>query len=167
MAPGGNPRGCFIGGDAVKALEAERDENTERVPLTTAELMSLGIQIKALEKPKAEARKQATQAKPGEQVGSQVSVTGRQPTSQGRTSDLVGKALGIGARTFERGSSVYEAAKEEPEKHGDLIEVMNERGVNPAYLELKRRREAERPTAQPAQQPQREERIEPVKVVRP
>src|SRR5690606_37261905 len=142
--------------DAVKALEAERDENTERVPLTTRENMSLALRIEALEKPKAEERIAATQAKPGEKVGDKAKVARPEPKERYQTRDVVGKAVGISGSTFTRGKAVFQAAEAEPEKYGDLFEVMNKRGIIPAYLELKRRREAEQPTAQPAQQNQRE-----------
>jgi ParB-like chromosome segregation protein Spo0J len=56
--------------DAAALLRAERDENTCRKAMTASELHAIGKALEALERPKAAERQQATQAKPGEQVGS-------------------------------------------------------------------------------------------------
>src|SRR4051794_28265559 len=45
--------------EAVAALQAERDENTCREPMTPAEVVDLGRRIEELEKPKAAARMKA------------------------------------------------------------------------------------------------------------
>ncbi len=58
----------------------------------------------------------------------------------GRTRDKVAAALGVSGKTYEKAKQVVEAAEETPEQFGDLPEVMNDRSVDAAHKELRRRR---------------------------
>lgn len=63
-------------------------------------------------RPKAEARKRATQAKPGEQVGSSKLDA---PTGEpARTDETVAAAVGLGKDTYRKAKAIVEAAEEDP-----------------------------------------------------
>lgn len=141
--------------DAVKALKVERDENTCRKDFTKSEAVALGRELEKLERVQAKERKAATQAKPGDKVGA---VNFTAPSDTGYTRDKVGAAIGMSGVTYQRAKTVIEAAEEDPEKYGHLVEQMDATGkVQPAYSELKKLRE-NRPRRQ-----SREEREKQIK----
>lgn len=125
--------------DALKALVAERDENTCREHLTPTELVELGRQIEALEKPAAKQRQGArTDLEHG----------GKLPqSSAGKTRDKVAAALGVGSKTYEKAEQVVVAAEEDPEAFGDLPELMNKKSVDAAHRLLKKRGGGPKPRA--------------------
>lgn len=136
--------------DKVKALKAERDENTCRVALTRSEMLDFASRLMALERPKAEERQKATRigaANPGEgQCPS--------PEKPGKTADKVGEAVGISGRTLTRAQAVLDAGKVDATKYGDLAKRVRseDEPVEPLYQELRRRQEVyaaadERPAA--------------------
>ena len=130
--------------DALSALRAEQAENTCREPFTMTEMVEIGRMIEELEKPKAAERKGGRPRK--ETSGKLPAVSG------GDTRDKVAKALGVSGKTYEKAKKVVEAAESEPEKFEDIAQRMEESGkVDPAYRELKSRKEA--PTATPQKQP--------------
>lgn len=88
---------------AVERLKVERDENTERKPMTPEELVHLGRALEALERPKARERMTAGRPYVQENIGS----------TAGATRDVVAGALGISASTYERAKAVVEAAEDE------------------------------------------------------
>ena len=115
---------------AVSLLIAERDENTCREPMRPSELVALGMEVEALERPKAKAR-QGTRNDlviPGSQ--------GIEP----RVREKVGKALGISGATYQRGRAITDAAHD-PERPPEIrdaarkaLDEMDETGrVRSAY----------------------------------
>ena len=108
--------------DAVTALKAERDENTERKAMTPSEMVALGKRIEAIEKPKAEERL-ADGRVLGGKVGGRGSDSSRfpgpasysdgLPTETGRVRHAVGQALGISGPTYQRLKTVVETAQDE------------------------------------------------------
>lgn len=86
---------------AADRLTAERDENVERKPMTPEELVSLGMALEELERPRARERMMAGQAPSGHVTGGS------------ETREIVGKALGMSATTYERAKSVVKAAQSE------------------------------------------------------
>lgn len=137
--------------EAVSALRAELDENTCREPLTPMEIVELGRRLEALEKPKAKARKEATQAKKGERVGSVGGGNLPPPTADtGKTRDKVAGALGVSGRTYEKAKQVVESAEADPDRFGDLPAAMGQTSVDAAHREMKARREGDsKPKAEP------------------
>ncbi len=131
--------------DATRLLVAERDENTCRKDFTPSEAVAIGERIEALEKPKAEERKQATQAKPGIGKAGGGKLPSPEPSSR-KTRDAVGKAVGMSGKTFEKARAVVAAAAKDP-AHRKLVERMDKTGkVDGAFKELKRHeQEAARP----------------------
>lgn len=151
--------------DAIKRLKAERDENTCRVNFTASEAVELGKSLEALERPKAEERKAATQSKPGEKAGSQGGGKLPPPSgenlgkpficqlcgdpsygaghlcSKGKTRDKVAAAVGMSGRTYEKAKAVVQSA-DKPDAAPAVIEAkaeMDRTGkVDPAYQTVKR-----------------------------
>lgn len=92
--------------DAVKALHAERDENTCRKDFTPSELFSMGQAIEAIEAPKAAERRLA-----GLNNSSLGSVEPNE--GNGRTNDKVAEALGVSAAHYRRAKRVVTAAEDQ------------------------------------------------------
>jgi ParB family chromosome partitioning protein len=109
-------------GDLVKALRAERDENTCRKPFTKSEMVAMAKMIRAYEdKAAAERRKKALQNR----NNSSVKIT---EPENGRARDKVAAALGTNWKTLESAETVV--AQGVPE----LVTAMDEGrlGVAPA-----------------------------------
>jgi ParB-like nuclease domain len=116
--------------DALLVLIAERDENTCRKDFAPSEVFALFRQLEQLEREKAQQRKKATQAKPGEGVVG----GGNFPPpdgigTNGKTRDKMAKVAGMSGRTYERLKAVCEAAEQEPERYAKLREGMDRTGA--------------------------------------
>jgi hypothetical protein len=95
--------------DAADRVQAERDENTCRKNMTASELVAIGLALEELERPKARAR----QVLAGERFGRGTDSSGsREPELSGRTSGVVGPALGMSRVTYERAKSVVLASQD-------------------------------------------------------
>lgn len=111
--------GCVVADDldaAVARLRAERDENTERKPMTPAELVSLGMALEELERPLAKGR-QGTRTDLGRRPQLSVHVNGKLPPAgapadaqAGEARQKVASALGISTTTYQRAKAVVLAA---------------------------------------------------------
>jgi ParB family chromosome partitioning protein len=101
--------------DAAAALRGERDENTERLAMRTSELVSLGLALEALERPRAAARK-AT----GQQLGGKARHLASRSRDReangdgppGQTREIVAAALGLGETSYRRAKVVVAAASD-------------------------------------------------------
>lgn len=119
--------------DAADRLAAERDENTERKPMTPSELVALAKAIEAIEAPKAAERQQA-----GRQRGADVTA-GRLPASAGakpsvQTRDVVAGAVGIGRTNLSNAKKIIEAAEAGDPRAIEAKEQMDRTGqIQPAY----------------------------------
>lgn len=123
--------------DAVKILQAERDENTCRKDFTPSELVAIGRTLEEFEGQQAKER-QGTRTDLDEHSGQ------RPECSKGDTRDKVAAAVGTSGSTYERAKTVVAAAEAEPEKYGHLVTEMDESGkVNPALRELRQIQEHE------------------------
>lgn len=89
--------------DAILALAAERDENTCRKPWTASELAEMGKRLEELERPKAEERKGGRPNKE-ETSGNFPEVSG------GEVRDIVGEALGVSGKTYEKAKTIADDA---------------------------------------------------------
>lgn len=108
---------------ALSHLLAEKDENTCREDPQASEKIILGLQIEKLEKPRAKERQRAGQEKGRNRSQT---VPGNLPaTKRSDTRDVVGKGVGMSGKTFEKGKAVVEAAARNPEKYGDLVDLMD------------------------------------------
>jgi ParB family transcriptional regulator, chromosome partitioning protein len=140
---------------AVKRLQAERDENTERKPMTPEELVAVGEQLEELERPRAARRMAATQYGSVHVNGADATSTSGEKTPTERrvreTRNFVGGALGWSGTTYERAKSVVETARDQtaPPKIRDLaraaLQEMNATGnIHGPFERLRQARSAEK-----------------------
>jgi ParB family chromosome partitioning protein len=118
-------------------LSAERDENEVRKNLTRTEAIEIGRLIEKTEKINAEERRRLGR-------WAEKNASGKNPeassNTKGNVRDIVGKAIGMDGRTYEKGKSVIEAAENKPGKFGDLpAEMDSSCNINGTYKEMKRR----------------------------
>lgn len=122
--------------DALKLLQAERDENTCRKDLTPGEAVTIGKELEKLERKGAgERRAQA----PGKPQGTKKVSSGNLPEeTKGETRDKVGAAVGMSGRTYQKAKAVVDAAEANPEKHAETLKEMDATGkVDPAFKKVK------------------------------
>lgn len=119
--------------DAALALRAERDENVERLELKPSEIAALAKKLRPFEKKEAKDRQRKSggdHRKPGCDKLSQ-------PPS-GKTREKVAEAVGVSHCTLDKIEAVVEAAEENPEQFGSVLQEMDETGkVDPAYKKVK------------------------------
>jgi ParB family chromosome partitioning protein len=120
--------------DAVAALRAERDENLCRKDFSPSEAVAIGKALEDLERAEAKKRQQE-----GGRAGGKAS--GKLPeASKGEARDKVAASVGMSPRTYDKAKDVAEAAEQDPEKYGDLVQEMDETGkVDSAHKKLKER----------------------------
>jgi hypothetical protein len=90
-----------------------------------ADAMAIGKRLGAPERPKAKKR----QAKAGPASGQRRKPSASDTTSEllGRTTDKVGKALGVLRITYKRAKAITEAAEQDPTTFGPLVREMDRR----------------------------------------
>lgn len=116
--------------DAVDLLKAERDENTCRKPMTASELIALGRQIEALEKPKAAEALRRGQLKGAAVTAGRLSVpANEEPSSVERfdSRERAAEAVGLSTATYSRIKQIANAAEGYEESRGQRTEVEPER----------------------------------------
>lgn len=92
---------------AVERLRAERDENTSRKPMTPGELVSLGLALEQLERPKARERQGRGRWAPS--LSSGEDNDGSPPP---KTDAVVADAIGMSQTTYHRARTVVNAASD-------------------------------------------------------
>lgn len=125
--------------DAADRLRAERDENTQREPMLPSELVSLGLALEALERPRAAARKVA-----GVKPAPSVHVNGRSEEPRGETREIVASALGMSTSSYQRAKTIVAAATDptlpEPERRiaQEALADMDDTGlISPSFNRVK------------------------------
>ncbi len=117
--------------EASAALRAEWDENVCRKDMLPSEKVSLGAELEKLERPKAAARKAATQAKPGEGAVGGENFSGPE---KGEVGEKVGKAIGMSRPTYHRARHVVAEAEAGNPVAVEAVEEMDRTGkVTPAF----------------------------------
>jgi len=111
--------------DALALLRAEIDENVERKELLPSEYVPASEELEKLERGAAKERQ-------GRRTDLEHS--GKLPKSDSR--ETIAATVGVSGKTYEKAKAVYEAAEQEPETFGRLLEVMD-KSVDKAYRELK------------------------------
>lgn len=100
--------------DALARLRIERDENTERKPMTPEELVRLGKALEELERPRAANREAAAKHRAGRARHGLPPAAGCPPEHaaepNGKTREVVAAALGISSSTYERAKTVVDTA---------------------------------------------------------
>jgi ParB/RepB/Spo0J family partition protein len=136
---------CHSADDALKALEAERDENSCRRQLSPSEAVALGEAIEKLEKPKAAERQKegVSQTEVLEPSGNLPEGCQTDVGTSGETREKAAQAAGMGARTYEKAKEVVNAAKENPELKPLVAEMDATGKVDGAFRKLKAAQAAE------------------------
>lgn len=131
---------AYTVGDELKALYAERDENTCRKDFTPSEAVAMAEAIEPLERQAARERKAASNAE-------RENFT---PSEKGKSLDFTAAAVGMSRPTLQKAREVVEAAKREPERYKPIEDQMNRTGkVDGAYKELQRAIKQEAKAATP------------------
>ena len=118
--------------DLYQAARGEAHENLVRKDLLPSEIVALKRAIEPFERREARERQgsRAVLCHPA-------IVAEGQRASPGDARDKIARYLGVGRTTIERAEAVVEAAEEEPEEYGYLVEQMDRSGkVAGAYRRL-------------------------------
>lgn len=145
--------------DAMRFIEAERDENICRKDFTPEEAVTLAEALLEIEKPKAQKRKsdgnkaggkKGGKSRPAENSSTGISRKPKIRDESNHAKNIAARSVGMDRRTLEKATEVVNAAKSEPEKYGHLVEKMNATGkVGGVHRQLKVARQAEAIAAEP------------------
>jgi ParB-like chromosome segregation protein Spo0J len=113
--------------DAMKILQAERDENTERKPFNPSEALDLAERLEPLER-KAAKRRQRNAGRNHGRGKVSIAPDKLSEPIKGTASDRVAQAVGISRHTLAKIKAVTEAAKENPKRYQPLVEEMDRTG---------------------------------------
>ena len=131
--------------DLYQAARGEAHENFVRKDLLPSEIVALKRAIEPMERREARQR-QGSRA----DLCHPATVAER----QGDARDKIARYLGVGRTTIERAEAVVDAAEEEPEEYGYLVEQMDRSGkVAGAYRRLEVLRQAKELNAAPPELP--------------
>lgn len=126
--------------DAVMHLSAERDENTCRKDFTPSEAVAIGKALEKLEKPKAEERMVSGKGEGGSGGRGNKKPSGNFPEGNVKgkeVRDIIGEAVGMSGRTYQKAKAVIERAEADPEGFAEVVEEMDRSGkVSPAYAKV-------------------------------
>jgi N6-adenosine-specific RNA methylase IME4/ParB-like chromosome segregation protein Spo0J len=124
--------------DLYQAARGEAHENFVRKDLLPSEILAFKRAIEPLE------RREARQRQGGRaDLCHLATVAECQRADPGDARDRISRYLGVGRTTIERAEAVVEAAEEEPEEYGHLVEQMDRSGkVASAYRRLEVLRQA-------------------------
>jgi N6-adenosine-specific RNA methylase IME4 len=135
--------------DLLQAARGEAHENFVRKDLLPSEIVALKRAIEPLERREARQR-QGSRA----DLCHPATVAECQGAYPGDTRDNIARYLGVGRTTIERAEAVVEAAEEEPDEYGHLVEQMDRSGkVAGAYRRLTVLRQARELNAAPPELP--------------
>jgi N6-adenosine-specific RNA methylase IME4 len=130
--------------DLDMPVQAEADENMMRLDFTPSERVAIAKTIEAEERRAAKERIR-TQRPPGKSPGDREATTAR---------TRIAKRVGTSYQTLQRANEVVEAAREDPDAYGYLVEKMDRSGsVAAAHRELIVKRKAEEIRKSPPQLP--------------
>ena len=152
--------------DAVRFIEAETDENACRLALSPSEAQEQQEKREVLFRPQGEAA-QKSQGERGKEGGRGKKKTprGNAPRGSGtaskqddtkRSAERAAAGTGYSRRTLARVKEIKEAAKQEPEKYGELAKLLEKRdcNVNGIYKRFKNMQAVEQIKVQPPPLPE-------------
>ena len=98
--------------DALKALEAERDENTCRMELKPSEKVAIGLRLEEVEEPAAQARRREGQRRGGRarQVDDKLSSSS---DASNMVRERVGRVVGMSGTIYQRAKRVCQSGDQE------------------------------------------------------
>jgi DNA methylase/ParB/Sulfiredoxin domain len=127
-------------------IKGEYHENVVRKGFTTSELVELKKAIEPLERKEAEERQRLGRTKGGkmhfdknDDVPNSSSMLGGSfppsndnsvPINGGKTRDKLADYVGISHITLKKAEKIYDAAKKQPEKYGDLLKKLDQRRIS-------------------------------------
>ena len=119
--------------DAIVALKAERDENTCRMDKVPSELAALGKRLEEVEQVESEKRRNSKLVQNtvvenfhnGESDALTPETIRANKSLRGKTRDIVGSALGISGKTYEKMKAVIDSGIPE------LVEAMDSSKIKP------------------------------------
>lgn len=101
----------------------ELDENVCRLDLPNSERIKLGRMIEEEERQAAKKRQATSTGGADPQL---IAASGKLPEALGGdTRDKIGEKIGLSGKSYERGKQVIEAAEQDPERFGHLIDLLN------------------------------------------
>jgi N6-adenosine-specific RNA methylase IME4 len=125
--------------DLLQAARGEAHENLVRKDLLPSEIVALKRAIEPLERRDARER----QGHRADLCHPATVAEGQRPCP-GDARDKIARYLGVGRTTIDRAEAVVEAAEEDPEEYGHLVEQMDRSGsVASAYRRLSVERQAQ------------------------
>ena len=131
--------------DLYQAARGEAHENFVRKDLLPSEIVALKRAIEPLER-------RAARERQGSRTDLCLPATVAE--CQGAARDKIARYLGVGRTTIDRAEAVVEAAEEDPEEYGHLVEQMDRSGkVAGAYRRLIVTKQAKELEAEPAPLP--------------
>jgi len=131
--------------DLYQAARGEAHENLVRKDLLPSEIVALKRAIEPLERREARARQ-----------GSRADLCHPATVAEGQgdARDKIARYLGVGRTTIERAEAVIEAAEEDPDEYGHLVDQMDRSGkVAGAYRRLTVLKQAKELNAAPPELP--------------
>ena len=129
--------------DGMDLLKAQRDENSVRKDFLPSEAVALAQAFQEEEKKAAAQRAQEGRKRGGLIRQGSLVETCHEP-DWGKTRDRLASICGMSGRTLEKAKAVMEAAEQEPEKYGALLQEMDlTRRVDGVYKILNKRKQAE------------------------
>lgn len=138
---------------------AEHAENTFHKPFTLEEAIPAGLEVAKIAEKMAKDKqatagqvggKKAGRGRPINRGGTKKTTPKPKRDTSARTDHKAAKAAGMSATKFRQAQAVMDAAAEDPENYGDLLEEMN-RTQRPAgaYNKCKKRKQAEEISQEP------------------
>lgn len=127
----------YFGSDALGLVASE---NSARRHLTASQIAMAGTKLVAIEAERARKRMEATQAKPGEQVGHRLPPSGGS-LDHGDAVEIVSKKLGIGENTLRRATNVRKSGVPEVIKAAEDGEITVNEGAKIAQLKPQTQRQ--------------------------
>jgi len=119
--------------DLLQAARGEAHENFVRKDLLPSEIVALKRAIEPLERKEARLRQ-----------GLRSDLAVEEGAAAGDARDKIARYLGVGRTTIERAEAVVEAAEDDPDEYGPLVEQMDRSGkVSGAFRRLQVLRQAE------------------------
>ncbi len=136
-------------------LRGECSENVCRKPLLPSECMAVLEYVRPMEREAAKERqREHGHTAPGRR---RADSPGKLPrvSAGGRVRDRVAVYVGISGKTLEKAAAVVQAAKEDPQRYGRLVERMDRSGrVHGAFRELGKLRQIQAKEAAPPPLPE-------------
>jgi ParB family chromosome partitioning protein len=121
--------------DLKEIVKGEFAENVARKDFTPSEAVGIAEALEPeLREQARERQREHGGTAPGRPAEENTSGNFPQVNDTGRARDQVARFVGISGRTLDKARAVVEAAKEDPEKFGTVVEKMDRTGkVEPAY----------------------------------